>query len=149
MTFMTMNMLAVAVEGGYAPWILTIVLAFIAMILVLYYGHLTRAQNREMEGLREQLKELRSQLSHLKELDKLIPGLIKIAHLDHDINTPLCVVTMSLGRAKELAKTNNDESLMTNVEDILEAVRDIGEMMKAVRVLKTSPLIPYNDKVNK
>lgn len=149
MIFMTMNMLAVAVEGEYAPWILTIVLAFIAMILVLYYGHLTRAQNREMEGLRKQLKELRSQLSHLEELDKLIPELKKIAHLDHDINTPLCVVTMSLGHAKELATTNNDESLMTNVEDILEAVRDIGEMMKVVRVLKTSPLIPYNDKVNK
>lgn len=149
MTFWTISLLTAALQGEYAPWILTIVLAFIAMILLLYYGHLTKAQNREIESLRKELGELKPELSKLEELDKLIPELKKIAHLDHDINTPLCVVTMSLGRAKKLAETNNDESLMINVEDILEAVRDIGEMMKMVRVLKTSPLIPYKDKVNK
>ncbi|HHV36212.1 MAG TPA: hypothetical protein GXX77_00025 [Candidatus Cloacimonetes bacterium] len=149
MTFSTVSLLTAALQGEYAPWILTIVLAFIAMILLLYYGHLTKAQTREIESLRKELGELKPELGKLEELNKLIPELKKIAHLDHDINTPLCVVTMSLGRAKNLAQTNNDESLMTNVEDILEAVRDIGEMMKMVRVLKTSPLIPYKDKVNK
>lgn len=142
-------MILMMFQGENAPWILTIVLAFIAMILLLYYGQLTRAQSREIESLREELEKQRPRLSKLEELDNLIPELKKIARLDHDINTPLCVVTMSLGRAKKLAETNNDESLMTNVEDILEAVRDIGEMMKMVRVLKTSPLIPYKDKVNK
>lgn len=145
----TLSLMMITFEGEYAPWILTMVLAFIAMVLLIYYGHLTRAQEREIKELHKRLDELAPELAKLEELESLIPQLKKIAHLDHDINTPLCVITMSLGRAKSLAQTNDDESLKTNVEDILEAVRDIGDMMTMVRVLKTTSLIPYKDKVNK
>ncbi|MFA7542962.1 MAG: hypothetical protein WCY84_01195 [Candidatus Cloacimonadaceae bacterium] len=53
---------------------------------------------------------------------------------------------MSLGRAKKLALETSDENLLTNVEDIVEAVGRIGEIMQAVRVLKASTLIAYKEK---
>ncbi|MDI3504533.1 MAG: hypothetical protein PWP64_1469, partial [Candidatus Cloacimonadota bacterium] len=93
--------------------------------------------------LRKKNEEYQAQLSNLSELELLKPELRKIARLDHDVNTPLCVITMSLGRAKKLGQEMGDELLLNNIEDIMSAVRRIGEIMQAVRVLKTSRLISY------
>lgn len=90
-----------------------------------------------------QKKELDKALAKLEEWDKLVPELQEIARLDHDINTPLCVVTLSLGRAQKVGKEQNDEALLTMVDDIFEAVNRIGEIMQKVAVLKKSPLISY------
>lgn len=131
---------------GTGFWLPVIVIVFIVSLFLLYYRHLLNIKKIELQKLGDQLQECRAELQKLDELKKLLPDLKKIARLDHDVNTPLCVITMSLGRAKKLALETNDESLLTNVEDIVEAVGRIGEIMQAVRVLKTSTLIAYKEK---
>ncbi|MDD3535334.1 MAG: hypothetical protein PHC50_04220 [Candidatus Cloacimonetes bacterium] len=131
---------------GTGFWLPVIVILFIGLLVFLYYRHLMGIRKVELQKLSDQLQECRDELIKLEELKKLLPDLKKIARLDHDVNTPLCVITMSLGRAKKLALETSDENLLTNVEDIVEAVGRIGEIMQAVRVLKASTLIAYKEK---
>lgn len=131
---------------GSGIWLLMVVIVFILLLLFLYYRHRMGILKIELQEISDQLQECRAELLKLEELKKLLPDLKRIARLDHDVNTPLCVITMSLGRAKKLAQDTNDESLLGNVEDIVEAVQRIGEIMQAVRVLKTSTLIAYKEK---
>jgi len=105
-----------------------------------------KSQKKEIKHLRQQIEDSREQQDILTEMNKLLPKLKAIARLDHDVNTPLCVITMSLGRAKKLGQEMGDETLLHNVEDIMSAVSRIGEIMQAVRVLKTSKIISYKDK---
>lgn len=120
--------------------------------IMVFFWHRSRQETKEAihfkEKMQKELSTCRSKLQKLEELEQMIPELKKIARLDHDVNTPLCVITMSLGRAKRLGQENDDQSLLNNVQDILDAVTRIGEIMQAVRVLKTSTLIAYKDKVS-
>lgn len=110
-----------------------------------YRQQIQQAKSDKQKLLLE-LNACKGMLKKLDELDELIPELQKIAKLDHDVNTPLCVITMSLGRAKRLGQENNDESLLNNVQDILNSVGRIQEIMQAVRILKTNPLVAYKIK---
>ncbi|MEN6444669.1 MAG: hypothetical protein ABFC98_01330 [Candidatus Cloacimonas sp.] len=96
-----------------------------------------------MANYQQQKTELDIALAKLEEWNKLIPDLKEIARLDHDINTPLCVVTLSLGRAQKVGREQHDEALLSMVNDILGAVDQIGKIMQKVVVLKKSPLISY------
>lgn len=127
------------------PWMFLAMLVFIGMLILVFYSMKIKSQQEQILELRERNKEYQEQLSSLSDLDLLKPELRKIARLDHDVNTPLCVITMSLGRAKKLGQEMGDESLLNNVEDIMSAVSRIGEIMQAVRVLKTSRLVSYKD----
>jgi len=46
-----------------------------------------------------------------QQFQNFIPVLKDVAHMDHDINTPLCVITLSLGRIKRYAKEYQNEGL--------------------------------------
>ncbi len=123
------------------PWMLFLVLALILLLILIFYRQQIKIQNRQIADLRRKHEALTDELAKSRELMTLLPELRKIARLDHDVNTPLCVITMSLGRAKKLAIDSGDDSLLGNVEDIMGAVTRIGEIMQAVRVLKTIPII--------
>jgi signal transduction histidine kinase len=145
-----MNIAALALSNlltaaEFTAWILFAVLAFLAAVSTLFYWQKFKVQKQQILLLRDQIAKFQEELSMLQELENLVPELKKIAHLDHDVNTPLCVITMSLGRAKKLGQEAADEALLNNVNDIMSAVSKIGEIMQAVRVLKTSSLISYKD----
>ena len=116
--------------------------------IMVFFWHRSRQETKEAihfkEKMQKELSTCRMKLQKLEELEQMIPELQKIARLDHDVNTPLCVITMSLGRAKKLGQQSSDESLLNNVKDITDAVARIGEIMQAVRVLKTHPLVVQN-----
>jgi C4-dicarboxylate-specific signal transduction histidine kinase len=116
--------------------------------IMVFFWHRSRQETKEAihfkEKMQKELSTCRSKLQKLEELEQMIPELKKIAKLDHDVNTPLCVITMSLGRAKKLGQQSGDELLLNNVKDITDAVARIGEIMQAVRVLKTHPLVVQN-----
>nr|MDK2851605.1 hypothetical protein [Candidatus Cloacimonadota bacterium] len=134
------------------PWMFLALLVFIGMLILIFYSMKIKSQQEQIHELRKKNEEYQAQLSNLSELELLKPELRKIARLDHDVNTPLCVITMSLGRAKKLAIDSGDDMLLGNVEDIMRAVSRIGEIMEAVRVLKTIPIIkeqPNNTAENK
>lgn len=116
--------------------------------IMVFFWHRSRQETKEAihfkEKMQKELSTCRMKLQKLEELEQMIPELQKIARLDHDVNTPLCVITMSLGRAKKLGQQSGDELLLNNVKDITDAVARIGEIMQAVRVLKTHPLVVQN-----
>lgn len=145
---MTQSIVPLLSATGFISWMLILALIAIVISLILTHKKELKAKQGRIELLQNDLADSRMKLQKLEELEQMIPELKKIAKLDHDVNTPLCVITMSLGRAKRLGQENDDQSLLNNVQDILDAVTRIGEIMQAVRVLKTSALIAYKDKVS-
>jgi len=134
------NFVLLASAGSLTSWVL-IALVLILAVVIFYCRQQSLKYRNESRFMREALNSCKTKLEKIDELEKLIPELQKISKLDHDVNTPLCVITMSLGRAKKLGQETGDDFLMNNVKDITDAVSRIGEIMQAVRVLKTHPLV--------
>ncbi len=146
LAFVTMNPILLLSTAGSALYIAMALLIIILGVFAVRYRQQMQKVQRDKQQLLVELNKCKGMLKKLNELDELIPELQKIAKLDHDVNTPLCVITMSLGRAKRLGQENNDESLLNNVQDILNSVGRIQEIMQAVRILKTNPLVAYKIK---
>ncbi len=146
LAFVTMNPILLLSTAGSALYIAMALLIIILGVCAMRYRQQTQQAKSDKQKLLLELNACKGMLKKLDELDELIPELQKIAKLDHDVNTPLCVITMSLGRAKRLGQENNDESLLNNVQDILNSVGRIQEIMQAVRILKTNPLVAYKIK---
>ena len=141
---MTQSIVPLLSPTGFISWMLILALIAIVISLILTHKKELKAKQGRIELLQNDLADSRMKLQKLEELEQMIPELQKIARLDHDVNTPLCVITMSLGRAKKLGQQSSDELLLNNVKDITDAVARIGEIMQAVRVLKTHPLVVQN-----
>lgn len=134
--------------SGMSPyWVLAAVIILCSLALIIFLAQRKTKYKAKTAALEQEINQLKQDLDKLRAWDSLIPELRKIAHLDHDINTPLCVITMSLGRTQKIAIEQNDNILQGNTRDILSAVSRIGEIMQAVRVLKTNPLISIKDKI--
>ncbi|MDD4806484.1 MAG: hypothetical protein PHO35_06855 [Candidatus Cloacimonetes bacterium] len=146
LAFVTMNPILLLSTAGSALYIAMALLIIILGVFAVRYRQQMQKVQRDKQELLVELNKCKGMLKKLDELDELIPELQKIAKLDHDVNTPLCVITMSLGRAKRMGQENNDESLLNNVQDILNSVGRIQEIMQAVRILKTNPLVAYKIK---
>ncbi len=146
LAFATMNPILLLSTAGSALYIALSLLVIILGVFAVRLRRQVQITESDRQQLLVELNQCKEMLKKLDELDELIPELQKIAKLDHDVNTPLCVITMSLGRAKRMGQENNDESLLNNVQDILNSVGRIQEIMQAVRILKTSPLVAYKIK---
>lgn len=99
---------------------------------------------------KEQVQKLEGdldKLAHLaageEEIIKLQPLLRDIARLDHDINTPLCVITLSLGRVKRYAKELQNQGLDKSNNEITEAVNKVSLLLQRLQPLKIHPLVQY------
>jgi phosphoglycerate-specific signal transduction histidine kinase len=141
LAFVTMNPILLLSTAGSALYIALALLIIILGVCTERYRQQMRQMKSDKQKLLMELYTCKGRLKKLDELDELVPELQKISKLDHDVNTPLCVITMSLGRAKKLGQETGDDFLMNNVKDITDAVARIGEIMQAVRVLKTHPLV--------
>jgi hypothetical protein len=141
LAFATMNPILLLSTAGSALYIALSLLVIILGVCALRYRQQVQQIKRDKHKLLVELSTCKGMQKKLDELNALIPELQKIAKLDHDVNTPLCVITMSLGRAKKLGQQTGDDTLLNNVKDISDAVNRIGEIMQAVRILKTHPLI--------
>jgi len=97
------------------------------------------------KSTQQELKEAQDKLARetdiKDELDSLIPILKDVAHLDHDINTPLCVITLSLGRVKRYANELQNEGLQKSNNEITEAVNKISLLLQRLQALKTHPML--------
>ncbi|GAB1468704.1 hypothetical protein MASR2M64_14490 [Candidatus Cloacimonadota bacterium] len=79
----------------------------------------------------------------INQLDELMPILKDVGHIDHDINTPLCVITLSLGRIKRYADEYQNEGLQKSYKEIMEAVGKISLILQRLRRMKQHPLVDY------
>jgi len=97
------------------------------------------------KNLQKELQVLRDKLAASNELtsdlEDLMPVLKDVAHLDHDINTPLCVITLSLGRVKRYGNELQIEGLQKSNNEITEAVNKISLILQRLQALKRNPLV--------
>ena len=98
-----------------------------------------------IEHLQAKLAEAEKKLAESKKLltprETLIPIAAEIAHIDHDLNTPLCIISLSIGRVKRLGMETNDESLLKTSNEITEAINKINHILQRLIPLKTHSLI--------
>lgn len=78
-----------------------------------------------------------------KQVDELMPILRDVGHIDHDINTPLCVITLSLGRVKRYANEYQNDGLNKSNNEIMEAVNKISIILQRLHPMKQHPLLGY------
>ena len=81
-----------------------------------------------------------------KELDELVTISESISHLDHDINTPLCVISLSLTRIKQAAAEFRNENLAKSSNEISAAINDISLLLRRLIPLKQNEFI--KNKIN-
>jgi hypothetical protein len=130
--------------AGSTVYILSYTGLFCGVALIANYlsDQLAYQKNLKMElaDLQCQVKEL----SKTKDdLNNLLPILRDVAHIDHDINTPLCIITLSLGRVKRYANEYHNEGLHKSNNEIMEAVNKISIILKRLQDMKQSPLLDY------
>jgi len=97
------------------------------------------------KNLQKELQELKEKQAVLEETGKawedLVPVLKDVAHMDHDINTPLCVITLSLGRVKRYGNELQIEGLQKSNNEITEAVNKISLILQRLQALKRHPVM--------
>jgi hypothetical protein len=95
----------------------------------------------DLETLQDGIKTLEEDNHKFENLTKAAAG---ISHLDHDINTPLCVISLSVTRVKEAAAKYEDEKLAKSSNEISSAINDITKLLQRLQVLKTNELVKKN-----
>lgn len=97
------------------------------------------------KSLQTELEEARAELKQStklkKDMEELLPVLKDVAHMDHDINTPLCVITLSLGRVKRYANELQNEGLKKSNNEITEAVNKISSILQRLHPLKVNSVL--------
>lgn len=120
--------------------------AFIASYLS---DQLTQFKNCRLDLSRslEEIQELEAKLEEAGQFKHdvmdLMPVLQDVAHMDHDINTPLCVISLSLSRVKKLGMELENEGLNKTSNEITEAVNKISKILTRLEKLKSNPLLDY------
>lgn len=77
-------------------------------------------------------------LANYKEVVRVSASL---AGIDHDINNPLSIISLSLSRVKKAASEYDDEKLHKSSNQITEAVNKINGILARLQKLKRLPLI--------
>ena len=78
------------------------------------------------------------QINDYKEVVKVSASIVGI---DHDINNPLSIISLSLSRVKRAASEYDDEKLHKSSNQIAEAINKINGILVRLQELKRLPLI--------
>jgi hypothetical protein len=120
--------------------------AFISSYLSDQLNHYKKIEDKhrrnelELDNLREKARDYEKYQLEVKELVKAVN---EVAHLDHDINTPLCVISLSISRVKKVGMELDNENLNKTSNEVTEAINKISSILRRLEVLKTNPLVGY------
>jgi signal transduction histidine kinase len=102
-------------------------------------------QNADIEQLSSRLIAAENELENLRLKQRQSLELLEIssdiAHIDHDLNTPLCIISLSIGRVKRIGMETNDEAMLKTSNEITEAINKINHILQRLIPLKTNTLI--------
>lgn len=130
--------------AGSTVYILSYTGLFCGVALIANYLSDQLAMQKTMEKtLAENQLKLEELALMQKQVEDLQPILKDVGHLDHDINTPLCVITLSLGRIKRYANEYQNEGLHKSNNEIMEAVNKISLILQRLQPMKQHPLTEY------
>ncbi len=77
----------------------------------------------------------------IKDYKEVVQVSSNLAGIDHDINNPLSIISLSLSRVKRAASEYNDEKLHKSSNQITEAINKINGILVRLQDLKRLPLI--------
>ena len=120
--------------------------AFLAGYLNEQLG-LVKTKSTRIDQMSSELAACKEREAEQKELRRDLDDLLRIvkdvARMDHDINTPLCVISLSISRVKKLAMELENESLGKTGAEITESVNKISALLKRLEALKDNKLLAY------
>lgn len=121
-------------------------LAYIALFaLAAYLGTILGLQMKQNKLAQDSIQAMQSlareATMHQEQVNELVKITRDVAHIDHDINTPLCVITLSLGRLTKKGTDLQDEALGKTSTAINEAICSISQILTKLVPLKNHPLI--------
>ena len=136
--------------AGSTVYILSYTGLFCGVALIANYlsDQLSQQKNVKIE-LEELNYKLDACIAEKKQYEELVPVLRDIARMDHDINTPLCVITLSLGRVKRYAREYQIEGLDKSNNEITEAVNKVSLILLRLQALKSHPLLDYQNSASR
>lgn len=114
----------------------------VAMIASYLSDQLTMHKSLQTE-LEEARAELQQSTKLKRDMEELLPVIKDVARMDHDINTPLCVITLSLGRVKRYANELQNEGLKKSNNEITEAVNKISSILQRLQPLKVNSVLNF------
>lgn len=84
---------------------------------------------------------LESNQSSISKYQEVIETAASIAGIDHDINNPLTIISLSIRRIKKAASEYNDMKLIKSSEQMTEAINAINGILVRLQKLKRLELI--------
>ncbi len=99
-----------------------------------------KLKNQE-DFLKDKEDKIVSDEQRIKEYEEVVRVSAGLAGIDHDINNPLSIISLSLSRVKKAASEYNDEKLHKSSNQITEAINKINGILSRLQELKRLPLI--------
>jgi len=91
--------------------------------------------------LQDKEDKLASEEKRIKDYKEVVRVSASIVGIDHDINNPLSIISLSLSRVKKAASEYDDEKLHKSSNQISEAINKINGILTRLQELKRLPLI--------
>lgn len=89
----------------------------------------------------ENQKMISDSQSHLEEYREVVRTAAAIAGIDHDINNPLTIISLSIRRIKKAAAEYNDLKLEKSGDQMTEAINAINGILVRLQKLKRLELV--------
>jgi signal transduction histidine kinase len=99
-----------------------------------------KLKNQE-DFLKDKESRIVSDEKMLKDYQEVVDVSASLAGIDHDINNPLSIISLSLSRVKKAASQYNDEKLHKSSNQITEAINKINGILARLQELKRLTLI--------
>lgn len=131
-------------------------IAFISSYISNILKQYSTSSKRNIKFLNDQeivLSEKETELLHNKILMEKYREVVQessvITGLDHDLNNPLTIISLSIRRIIKAAHDYNDEKLEKSSNQMTEAINKINEILLKLQKLKQLDLIQEQHKNNK
>jgi len=96
------------------------------------------SMQKQVENIQQETLRSRENISNYREVVKTGA---KISTLDHDINNPLTIISLSIRRVKKAAQEYKDEKLIKSANQMSEAINNINGILVRLQELKRLELI--------
>jgi hypothetical protein len=111
-----------------------------------YYSAQLKQKQISIDEIDSKLTSADTMLKANKTLTRQREDLIKaaagVANIDHDLNTPLCIISLSIGRVKRMGIETNNDALLKTSNEVTDAINRINFILQRLNPLKNNPLIP-------
>lgn len=114
-----------------------------------YYSTQLSQKQKEIDDTRAELDLAQSKIKTdsiiIKQKDSLVKSAVDVANLDHDLNTPLCIISLSIGRVKRMGIETNNDILLKTSSEITDAINRINIILQRLNPVKNNPLVQNYD----